>query len=63
MRRRAEFGLRAVGQGGEAPLIETHGKGHTNGFAPVALSGAARGDAGLARIVGRTDDLLKAVWA
>ena len=44
-------------------LIENHGKGHTNGFAPVALSGAARGDAGLARIVGRTDDLLKAVWA
>ena len=44
-------------------LIENAGRGHTDGFAPVAISGADRGKVGLARIVNREDDILRAVWA
>jgi threonylcarbamoyladenosine tRNA methylthiotransferase MtaB len=39
--------------GTEQPtLIENCGKGHTDNFAPVAIEGAGRGDAGVARITG-----------
>lgn len=44
-------------------LIENNAKGHTDNFAPVVISGSARGDAGIARITGRADDTLTAVWA
>ena len=44
-------------------LIENGGKGHTDNFAPVAIEGASRGEAGCARITGRIDDHLTAVWA
>jgi threonylcarbamoyladenosine tRNA methylthiotransferase MtaB len=44
-------------------LVENGGKGHADNFAPVRLEGARRGDAGLARIVGRDGDLLEASWA
>ena len=44
-------------------LIENNGKGHADDFAPVAIEGASRGDTGQARITGRIDDQLTAVWA
>jgi threonylcarbamoyladenosine tRNA methylthiotransferase MtaB len=44
-------------------LIEGHGKGHTDGFAPLAIDAATRGQTGTVRITGRTDDHLTAVWA
>jgi len=44
-------------------LIENGGKGHTDNFAPVTIEGAARGQTGQARIVGRNGDNLTAVWA
>ena len=44
-------------------LMENGGKGHTDSFAPIAIDGAARGTQGLARITGRSDRLLTAVWA
>lgn len=44
-------------------LIENGGKGHADNFAPVAVEGSARGDEGLARIIGRNADQLTAVWA
>jgi threonylcarbamoyladenosine tRNA methylthiotransferase MtaB len=44
-------------------LIENHGKGHSNNFAPVAIDGARRGDTGLALFTGRSGDHLTAVWA
>ena len=44
-------------------LIENHGKGHSDNFAPVAIHAAQRGDAGMARITGRNDAHLTAVWA
>ena len=44
-------------------LIENDGKGHSDSFAPVTISGASRGEAGLARITGRGEDHLTAVWA
>jgi threonylcarbamoyladenosine tRNA methylthiotransferase MtaB len=44
-------------------LVEGPGQGHTNGFAPVAIDGAERGQSGLARITGSTSDHLTAVWA
>ena len=44
-------------------LIEGDGIGHTDNFAPVSLEGAARGKTGMARITGRGDDRLTAVWA
>jgi threonylcarbamoyladenosine tRNA methylthiotransferase MtaB len=44
-------------------LIENGGKGHTDNFAPVAIAGAGRGEAGLARITGHDGDLLTAEWA
>lgn len=44
-------------------LIENGGKGHTDQFAPVAIAGAGRGQAGLARIIGLDGDILEATWA
>jgi threonylcarbamoyladenosine tRNA methylthiotransferase MtaB len=47
----------------EQVLIENHGKGHTDSFAPVSIEGAARGRTGIARITGRDSDHLTAAWA
>jgi len=44
-------------------LIENNAKGHADNFAPVAVDWTSRGDIGIARITGRADDLLTAVWA
>lgn len=44
-------------------LIEGAGKGHSDGFAPVHVEGARRGDAGEARITGRDGDALTGSWA
>jgi threonylcarbamoyladenosine tRNA methylthiotransferase MtaB len=47
----------------QALLIENNGKGHTDGFAPIAIAKASRGEFGTARIMGRDGDALTAVWA
>jgi len=44
-------------------LIENHGKGHSDGFAPVHVDGAVRGDTGSARIIAHQGDHLIGVWA
>jgi threonylcarbamoyladenosine tRNA methylthiotransferase MtaB len=44
-------------------LIENHGKGHADNFAPVTIDGALRGNSGKARITGRAGDQLTAAWA
>ena len=44
-------------------LIENNAKGHSDGFAPVLIEGAERGDIGDARIVGRDGDHLVGVFA
>jgi threonylcarbamoyladenosine tRNA methylthiotransferase MtaB len=44
-------------------LVEGQDQGHTDNFAPVAISGARRGEAGVARIIGRDGEKLTAVWA
>jgi threonylcarbamoyladenosine tRNA methylthiotransferase MtaB len=44
-------------------LIENSGKGHADNFGPIAISGSERGESGLARIIGRDNDMLAAVWA
>jgi threonylcarbamoyladenosine tRNA methylthiotransferase MtaB len=44
-------------------LIENHGKGHSDAFAPVEIEGAKRGEIGSARITGRNGDQMTAVWA
>jgi threonylcarbamoyladenosine tRNA methylthiotransferase MtaB len=44
-------------------LIEGDGAGHADNFAPIALTGAHRGQSGHARIVGRKGNQLTAVWA
>jgi threonylcarbamoyladenosine tRNA methylthiotransferase MtaB len=44
-------------------LVEGESQGHTDNFAPIAISGAERGETGMARIIGRDGDRLKAVWA
>jgi threonylcarbamoyladenosine tRNA methylthiotransferase MtaB len=44
-------------------LVEGEDQGHTDNFAPVAIEGAERGQTGLARITGRSNDQLTAVWA
>jgi len=43
-------------------LIENNCKGHADSFAPVAVEGASRGEAGPACITGRDGDHLTAVW-
>jgi len=44
-------------------MIENLCKGHTDNFAPVRIEGTARGQAGAAKITGRAEDGLVAVWA
>jgi threonylcarbamoyladenosine tRNA methylthiotransferase MtaB len=44
-------------------LAEGQDKGHTDNFAPVVIPDAARGETGMARIVGRNADQLMACWA
>ena len=44
-------------------LVENRGKGHTDSFASVIIENAARGEAGIARIISRDGDHLTAVWA
>ena len=44
-------------------LIEGHGIGHTDNFAPIALSRAQRGQTGMVHITSRDGDHLTAVWA
>jgi threonylcarbamoyladenosine tRNA methylthiotransferase MtaB len=43
-------------------LIENGGKGHSDGFAPVLVEGAGRGEAGSARVIGRSGDHLVGVF-
>jgi threonylcarbamoyladenosine tRNA methylthiotransferase MtaB len=47
----------------QSALAEGDSKGHTDNFAPVAIDGSARGESGRARVIGRVDDCLTAVWA
>jgi len=44
-------------------LVENNAKGHSDAFAPIRIDGAARGQAGLARVTGRDGDYLTAEWA
>jgi threonylcarbamoyladenosine tRNA methylthiotransferase MtaB len=44
-------------------LVEGDGIGHTDHFAPVAITHAKRGETGDARITGCDGKLLTAVWA
>lgn len=44
-------------------LIEKNGKGHSDNFAPVAIAETKRGEHGLARIVSREGEMLRAAWA
>ncbi|HMI39770.1 MAG TPA: radical SAM protein [Sphingomicrobium sp.] len=44
-------------------LIENHGKGHSDGFAPVHIDGALRGHTGIARIVAHHGDHVTGVRA
>ena len=44
-------------------LIEAKGKGHSDGFAPVSIGGATRGQTGEVRVTGTTGEHLTAVWA
>jgi threonylcarbamoyladenosine tRNA methylthiotransferase MtaB len=44
-------------------LIEGHGTGHSDNFAPIRIEGAVRGESRSARITRRDSDHLGAVWA
>ena len=44
-------------------LVETRSNAHTDGFAPVHVPGAKRGDMGRARLTGRDGDHLVGAWA
>jgi len=44
-------------------LIENSEKGHTDGFAPIAIAASKRGDSGLAHVTGRTGDALIGTFA
>ena len=44
-------------------LIENNGKGHSDNFAPIRITGAERGDTGTARIVSSDGGCLTGVWA
>ena len=44
-------------------LIENHGKGHSDGFAPVHVEGSLRGETGLANIASHEGDHVVGVWA
>ena len=49
--------------GNQRVLIENNGKGHSDGFAPVAIEGATHGERGLARILGCEGNQLIGTWA
>jgi threonylcarbamoyladenosine tRNA methylthiotransferase MtaB len=61
-RRRAQW-LRSLVGTVTPVLIENNGKVQTDAFAPVAIGGAVRGQAGLARVGRLENDHLTAVWA
>jgi hypothetical protein len=42
--------------------MESGGKGHTNGFAPIAIARAERGTSGSARVTRRDGDSLVGVF-
>jgi threonylcarbamoyladenosine tRNA methylthiotransferase MtaB len=42
----------------QAVLIENSEKGHSDGFAPIRISGSKRGDLGQAKIIGRDENHL-----
>jgi len=44
-------------------LIENNAKGHSDSFAPLAITGSNRGDTGRARFTGFDGSHLTAVWA
>jgi threonylcarbamoyladenosine tRNA methylthiotransferase MtaB len=44
-------------------LVEGEGVGHTDSFAPIALTAGRRGQTGPARITAADDNRLTAVWA
>jgi threonylcarbamoyladenosine tRNA methylthiotransferase MtaB len=44
-------------------LVENNGKGHTDNFAPIAIEQGARGQSGIAKIIARDGDVLRAAWA
>ena len=44
-------------------LIEGDGTGHSDNFAPIAVSGARRGDSGQVRVLGRDGAPLSGQWA
>ena len=58
--RRTDWLDRLVGTD-QRVLVENHGKGHADNFAPVALSGASKGEVVIARITGRADATLAGV--
>ncbi len=60
-RRRARWLDSLVGSA-QAVLVENQGKGHCDGFAPVRIAGAGRGDIGTARITGRDQDMLIGIF-
>ncbi|MEO5641507.1 MAG: tRNA (N(6)-L-threonylcarbamoyladenosine(37)-C(2))-methylthiotransferase MtaB, partial [Sphingomicrobium sp.] len=43
-------------------LIENRERGHTDGFAPIAIAGSARGDSGFALVTGLTDGQLHGIF-
>lgn len=61
-RRRSRWLASLVGTS-QPVLIENHGKGHADNFAPVVIAGAGRGDVGHAQITASGDDHLTAEWA
>jgi threonylcarbamoyladenosine tRNA methylthiotransferase MtaB len=44
-------------------LIEGDGSGHTDNFAPIAVAGAKRGDAGSVKIIACDGEVLRGEWA
>jgi threonylcarbamoyladenosine tRNA methylthiotransferase MtaB len=44
-------------------LVESAGRAHSDGFAPVLIPAATRGETGMARITGRHGDRLAGAWA
>ncbi len=60
-RRRTQWLDSLVGTS-QTVLMESGGKGHTNGFAPIAIAGAERGTLGSARVTRRDGDSLVGVF-
>lgn len=61
-RRRTRWLDRLVGSTLQV-LVENNGKGHSDEFAPVAISAASRGQVGPMRVTGRAGDHLTGAWA